>query len=389
MQIRSVFVPVTLLLSAFAFGACAAPEQEEELFDEDRCNDPGVSCQAYGRAAGWQNKPPAYELGNGTTAPTIRMVHQSTVGWDPVDLEFNPRSPRDLWIINKGTGHMTVVKNIGTSQSQVIERRDPAHSHFMNKPPALAMAGTHPQFGQLWATCGDGDNGGNYFMGPTLYSAELNIFGGNNPTTNLGSHLDMLHSTPFCRGIAWAGTGNQYFVFNSFNKAIDFYDFKQDHGIGWDDHSDGVVRRFWNNQVKGVTGVESHLSWNLEEKKLYVADTGNKRILALDPAGAQSTAPMQGLEPTAERAYYETPVKVAVSSPLLEQPSGIESSGGLVFVTDAKTSKIHAFKTSDGSLVKTLDTGLAAGSLAGLNFGPDGKIYFVDRKAAKIFRIDP
>jgi sugar lactone lactonase YvrE len=291
--------------------------------------------------------------------------------------------------MNYATSHMTIVKNPGTSQAQVIERRDPAYTHYMYKPTGIAMAGTHPEWGQLWATCGDNDSYGNYHMGPTLYSAELDIFGGNNPQTGLGSHLDMLHSTSFCRGIAWAGEGNQYFVFNSYSRAIDFYDFKQDHGPGNTDHSDGVVRRFWNNQVKGVNGVMSSVSFNADDKKLYVADTGNRRILALDPSLGRPVAPFPGSEDIAERRYFESPLAVLTTDTILEQPSGLEASGGLAFVTDAKTSQIHAFDLATGERVRSLDTGRPPGSLAGLNFGPDGKLYFVDRLASRVYRIDP
>jgi DNA-binding beta-propeller fold protein YncE len=251
------------------------------------------------------------------------------------------------------------------------------------------MAGSSTDWGQLWGTCGDNDNGGNYFMGPTLYSAELDIFGGMNQQTGLGSHLDMLHSTSFCRGIAWAGSGNQYFVFNSFKKSIDYYDFVVDHGPGFDDHSDGRIRRYWNNQVKGVDGVMSHVAWNSDDKKLYVADTGNKRILVLDPSEGEETAPMEGNEPIIQRSYYEAPVKVLMAGGVLQQPSGIEASGGLAFVTDAKTSMIHAIEIATGGVIRSLDTGLPPGSLAGLNFGPDGKIYFVDRIGSKVYRVDP
>lgn len=389
MMIRH-FVPVALLLSAsFSTFACSSETQEEELFEADRCADEGVTCQAYGRSKDYANKPPAYELGTAAKPAKLTVVYQSKAGWEPVDLEFNPRSPRDLWIMNYATSHMTIVKNVGTKSAQVIERRDPAYGHFMNNPPGFAMASTSPEWGQLWGTCGDGDNGGNFFMGPTLYSAELNVFGGENRQTGLGSHLDMLHSTSYCRGIAWAGTGNQYFVFNANNKSIDFYDFVKDHGPGFDDHADGRIRRFWNNQVKGVDGVVSHVAWNTDEKTLYVADTGNKRVLVLDPAKGRATAPMQGMEEIVERSYFEAPVKVVTTGGPLVAPSGIEASGGLVFVTDAATSQIHAFDTRTGALVRSLDTGLPEGSLAGLNFGPEGKIYFVDRLTSRVYRLDP
>lgn len=373
---------------ALALIACTAPTEEEELFPADRCTGEGVSCDAFGRAVDATEKAPAYELGTDDKPAKMTLVHQSNPLWDPVDLEFNPRSPRDLWINNYKTGHMTVVKNIGTSKAQVIERRDVAWSHFQNKPPAFAF-GSDSQWGQTWGTCGDGDNGGNFFMGPTLYTANLDIFGGQNPTTRLGSHLDMLHSTSYCRGIAWGGEGNKYFAFNSFNKAIDYYDFAADHGPGWDDHSDGIIRRYWNGQLKGVDGVNSSVSWNPTDKRLYVADTGNKRILALDPTAGRFIAPMPGNERIVERAYYEAPVVEVVSGGVLDTPSGLEASGDLIFTTDATTSKIHAFSIAEKKLVRSFDTHLAAGSLSGMNFGPDGKIYFVDRKAGAIYRLDP
>jgi hypothetical protein len=392
MTVRT-FLPLSLaLFASFAAPGCAADDAspDEEQFAQDRCNDENVVCEAYGRAANAATKPPAYELGDGTRTPTMKVVYEGQSGFGPVDLEFNPRNPREMWILHYGTSHATIVRNPGLSTVEVIERRDPAYTHYMYKPVGLAMGGTSTQWGQLWSTCGDNDNGGDDHMGPTMYSADLRLFGYQNPNTGLGTHLDMLHSTSYCRGIAWAGTKNQYWVFNSDQGALDFYDFKMDHGPGNTDHSDGVIRRFANRQVKGVSGVMSHMSWDAQTKKLYVADTGNKRIISLDPANAQLIAPLPGNEFIAARDYYEGTLKTVVSSSAgLVQPSGLEASGGLVFVTDASTSKIHAFKMSDGSLVRSFSTGLPSGSLAGLNFGPEGKIYFVDRTGNRVYRLDP
>lgn len=387
-----ILFPVAIF-SLFSLGAvgCSADSADDELFPEDRCNEEGVTCQAYGRQ-NHQNKPPAYELGDGVRTPTLKLIHQGYPGSQPVDLEFNPRSPRELWIVSYATHHLTIIKNAGTTRqaSVPIERRDPAYSHYMYMPSALAMGGPLPPYGQTWAACGDNDSGGRDHMGPTLFTADLSIFATQNPYTGLGSHLDMLHSTSYCRGLSWAGQGNQYWAFNADKHAIDFYDFKSPHEPGGTDHSDGVVRRYWNNQVKGVDGVMSHIGYNPDDKKVYIADTGNKRILALDPSQGVAVAPFPGTENIAERQYYEAPIKVVVPpGNVLQAPSGIEASGGLAFVTDAATSKIHAFKLSDGSLVRTFDTGLAPWSLAGLNFGPEGKIYFVDRREARVYRIDP
>jgi hypothetical protein len=388
MKSRFLLPAAMLVATSFGASACASNDDaDDELFAADRCDEEGVSCMAYGRK-NHQGRPPAYELGLGTRAVTFTTVYQGHEGVEPVDVEFNARSPREMWVVNYVTSHVTVVRNPGTSQAEVIERRDPAYSHYMFQPPAIAFGTPHAQWGQQFATCGDNDAFGRYFMGPTLYSAELNIFG-YQTQGGLGTHLDMLHSTAYCRGIAWAGEGNKYWTFNAHNGAIDFYDFAQDHGPGNNDHSDGIIRRFWTNQVSGVDGVMSHVSVNSDDQKVYVADTGNKRILVLDPTEAQPVAPMPGAEIIAERRFFEAPVHVLVPPGTLAAPSGIEASGGLAFVTDAETSKIHAFSLVDGELVKTLDTGLPPGSLAGLNFGPEGKIYFVDRLQSRVIRIDP
>src|SRR5688572_30860417 len=100
------------------------------------------------------------------------------------------------------------------------------------------------------------------------------------PVTN-GSHLDMLHQSPWCMGIAhWSG--NVYFVFDGNNGHVVYYDFQADHGPGADDHSDGIVRRYLDAQVTRVPGVPGHLIVDKASSWLYVADTGGRRIPRMD-----------------------------------------------------------------------------------------------------------
>src|SRR5690242_13789753 len=109
------FLPLFSLTALASLGApaCAADDQAptEEQFAEDRCNDENVVCEAYGRATGYQNKPEAYELGDGVRTPTMKVVYQGQTGFSPVDLEFNPRAPKEMWIVNYGTSHATIVRN--------------------------------------------------------------------------------------------------------------------------------------------------------------------------------------------------------------------------------------------------------------------------------------
>lgn len=371
-------------------GCSGATDEDGGRAPVDRCEEEATQCQAYG------SKNPnsdGTELGKGDGSPSsvkFTTIFQGPEGHQPVDLEFNPTRSRELWVLNYASSSVTIITNPGLESQSAKMIRDPAYAHFMNRPPGLAFGvASESGYGQEWATCGDNDNGGNYFMGPTLYSASEDLFG-IQTEGGLGSHLDMLHSTPYCRGIAWAGVKNTFYTFNAFTKSIEYYDFRDNHAPGEDDHSDGQIRRYWNGKVSGLDGAMSHLSFDRSTQKLYVADTGNQRIAVLDPSKAQKVAPMPGVnEPTISRDYWETPLVELVPPGTLEAPSGIEATGGLVFVTDALTSTFYAFKAKTGELVRKLETGLPKASLAGFNFGPDGKIYFVDRVKNRVVRIDP
>lgn len=337
--------------------------------------------------------PPGHEIGwkDGSPASVaFTVVFEPEKLRDPWDLAFNPSKPTELWVLNYKDDSVYILQSPGTPEMTSVRRRDPAASHFMDAPPAIAFGVVLPQWGQTWGVCGDNDNsanGGTNFMGPALFSAEPDIFAKPTPD-GLGSHLDMLHSTNFCRGIAHV-QDNVYFAFNSHKGSLDLYDFKVDHGPGMDDHSDGEILRYVEGAVAGVDGVPSHVIYNPADAHLYAADTGNKRIVKLDTKSGTVGASFFGLEDVVVRRRVDGAVLTDVVPPgLLEQPAGIELYKDKLYVTDAATSRFYAFDLQ-GKLLRQLDTGLPPGSLAGLVMGPDGKVYFVDRLSGRVLRIDP
>jgi outer membrane protein assembly factor BamB len=313
-------------------------------------------------------------------------VYEPDAPRQPTDLAFNSDNPSELWVVNRD-GSVLIIEHPGEENATSIRRRDPAADHFMDHPPALAWGTDSAMWGPTWGVCSDGNNGGDYFVGPSLMPGSLDIFAKPTPK-GLGSHLDMLHSTAYCRGIAHV-LANIYWVFNSDKGSLDKYDFHKDHGPGNDDHSDGEIWRYATGAVQGVDDVPSHLFYDADDQYLYIADTGNKRIAKLDTTKGTMGPSFPGSEDIQTRRMVNGAVVVdVVSTGLLSAPSGLEIRGGLLFVSDNATSKFHVFDKM-GKLIRSLDTGLPPQSLAGLAFGQDGKAYFTNLQDSRVYRIDP
>ena len=168
----------------------------------------------------------------------------------PMDLAFDPDEPTMLWIPNRADDSMTIVFDAGLPTQSSENRVDPYALHFMEEVSSI-------DFGQsgTFGTCQESRNtyngqaAPNDFTGPTLWPSNLDVFAESNPAaveyltqlfgfpTDLGSHLDMQHETPLCTGIAWE-RDNVYWTFDGLNETIDRVDFQEDHGPGYDDHSD-------------------------------------------------------------------------------------------------------------------------------------------------------
>jgi dipeptidyl aminopeptidase/acylaminoacyl peptidase len=333
--------------------------------------------------------PPGYQIGYGDSSPasvSFALVHEQDKLRQPTDLAFNPSKLTELWVVNRLDDSTIIIQNPGAPEMTSERRHDPAATHFMDRPPAIAFGSVDAEWGQTFAVCGDSDNGGDDFMGAALFTADLDVYAKPTPD-GLGSHLDMLHSTSFCRGLAHY-EANVYWVFNSDKGSIDKYDFKDDHGPGADDHSDGEIYRYIRTTLTGVTGIPSHLAFDLTSRQLYIADTGSGRIMKLDTTSGTVGASFSGDEPALRRYMDDAVVTDVVAPGVLTSPSGLELHDGILFVSDHATSRFYAFDL-EGKLLRQLDTGFAPESLAGFTFGPDGKIYFVDMLTSRVHRLDP
>lgn len=366
-----------------------------------------------GKVTGGSTAAPA--AGSGGTSNSAPVAQVTVIATrelaTPTDLDFNPYVADELWVVNHADASATIISNASSDSRSVLRRQDPeGQRHFMPYPTGIAFGGRDttivdaqgkPVIG-TFATCHESPED---FMGPTLWTSDLRIFGiskedrappFNGPDTGAegpGSHIDMLHRTPACTGIAWEGAGNVYWTFSGTNSMFVRYDFAKDHGIGNDDHSDGSE---WRYPVKGVAYVAntpSALAYDADAKKLYMADTGNGRVITFDPTSASAEKPMSSSAnvddlQVAMDMSGATVTELVPSSYGLQRPSGVALHDQHLFVTDNATSIIHIFTLGGAPVAKLTIPDVSAGGLAGLTFGPDGKLYFVDMAGSRVLRLE-
>jgi hypothetical protein len=357
------------------------------------------------KPAGWQ-----IGIGDGTSLSVgVTFIYGPDFPKETTDLAFDPNQPNRLYVLHREyesqdpcgeeaatfegcsslEGSTAIIDNPGTDQVSVQVIQDDNALHFMRRPTGIAFSPTNGTF----ATCGEHRTGNatddpTNYMGPTLWSTDLSVYGVTPPGGN-GSHLDMLHATPYCMGAA-AEVDNVYWFFNGMFGAIDRVDFKMDHGPGQDDHSDGEYLRYIEGQVARVPNVPSHLVFHDASKMLYIADTGNARVIRLDTT---SGTPAGAMTPTFETLAVASDMEGAtvedvVPAGTLQQPSGLVIHDDVLFVSDMATSTLYAYDL-DGNPLRSLQTELPPGSLTGLTIGPDELLYFADKPNGGVWRIEP
>lgn len=338
-------------------------------------------------------------LGNGShesLADVMARVGTRSDDLDgPRDLAFNTERPGDLWVVNERDDSVTVFRDAGTPDQTSRHYVDPYALHFMDHVSAIAF-GAPGTFGTAQDSRNTYDNQAppDFFMGPTLWSSDMDIFAETNGAAvaqigyDLGSHLDMLHESPESIGIAW-DHDNVYWVFDGYDGAIVRYDFNEDHGPGFDDHSDGDIRRWLRGEVERIDDAPAHLTFDPGTKLLYVADPGNNRILAIDTTSGRAGASLPKTEPGTKHVAWKDAdwwVLVEGADVGLVAPVGIELIQGALFVTDFETSELHAFGL-DGQHLDWAPTGLPAGSLGGITGKSLDDLWFVDTAGHAVYRL--
>ncbi len=327
---------------------------------------------------------------------TIENVEVSTLGSSlfqglsiPMDLEFNPEAPTQLWVVNKGDSSMTIFADVFGDEPIARKRNAPGNLHFLAKPSSLAFG-----LPNVLATVHEEDQATQPstpadFMGPTLWTANPNIFDGGH-----GGHIDMLHNSPNAMGIAWE-IGNAFWVFDGAHSALTRYNFNMDHGPGGTDHSDGRTHRYVQGEVQRKPGVVSHMF--VHGDLLYVPDTGHNRIATLD-INSGTMGPTVGPNydyrvADQQRMMMDADLLTFLEGSDIERmsaPAGLEIVDDIIYITDNDTSTIFAFDMT-GELLDWLDVSevVQPNGLQGMAISEHGDIYIADSVGQTILKIAP
>ncbi|NUN15887.1 MAG: hypothetical protein HUU55_19860 [Myxococcales bacterium] len=370
------------LVVTIAIGSTLSPELDS---DANGCPD---TCDAV-------TIPPTVPEFGGAGGVNIKVIGTATHKLSVVrDLAFNPQFPNQLWAFNRATDSTTIFFNPDTPQQTWEWRKDGFGNHFMEEVSSAAFG-----VNNTFATCQesqntyDGQAAPNNFMGPALWPGDLSVYAKVNqtyipPKYLLGSHLDMLHWSPLCMGIAH-DKNNVYWVFDGYHGYIVRYDFGVPHGYGEDDHSDGIIRTYPMALVKRVAGIPSHMELDKTTGWLYVADTGNKRIFRLNTTTGtvkQAMPVSSWNEPLKEFSIMQNSTVQMLVTTGLTQPSGLALSDNRIFVSDYFNGDIFVYSTT-GALLDRLKTG--ASGVTGLTFGPDGRLWYTNPKTNTVSVLNP
>jgi hypothetical protein len=309
----------------------------------------------------------------------------------PTDLDFHPDLEKNqMWVINKRTesigGSTVIYDNPGETNQADISLVDQNAWHFMSLPTGIAF-GKNGNFANSPGVFDANHNGGAAFTGPALWSGDLGVYA--QPSGGNGSHLDMLHVSPYSQGIAHEKQ-NVYWVFDGYNNDIVRYDFVNDHGPGNSFHEDAIIHRYKDFAVSRDPNhkVVSHLV--VSNGFVYSVDYGNKRVFRIEiGTGSIGNTPAYGpFENIVEYKYIVDYNWEEVVTTGLVEPAGIEIIENHMLVTDYATGEIIVYDITNMPATELGRIPTGATGIMGVKIGPKGNIWFVDFDKNTVNRVD-
>jgi len=287
-------------------------------------------------------------------------------------------------------GSTVIFHNAGLDNHSSEYRKDSYSRHFMNNASSIAFDDNG--FFANTLECQDANyNSNGFFSGPTLWDSDLSIYAVmNQDGPLLGSHLDMIHQSPYSMGIEYAGSGNIYWVFDGYHSSIVRYDFAMPHEIGGSDHSDGRVWRYDEVDILRQEGIPSHMVLDDESGLLYIADTGNQRILRFNTNSGNYSYDLSPYGESLEEYHMmENADWEILIDQGLESPSGIDLFNDHLVVSDHSTGNIIFYDISVNPPIELgrIDTG-NENSIMGIKIDPNQKIWYVNYQNNSLIRVD-
>ena len=355
-------------------------DNSNDTLTKDTEAGPGIPNYLDGYVGGWHN--------------IVQVANSSNQIADPTDLDFHPvLTNNELWVANRGTensGSSTItIYNAGQSGQSSVYKQDGNAYHFMSLTTGIAFS-LNGNWANSPGVYDANHNGGAAFTGPSLWSSDMSIYA--QPSGGNGSHLDMLHLSPYSQGIA-AEVDNVFWVFDGNTNDIVRYDFAEDHGPGNSFHGDAIVRRYSDDAVQKDANDEivSHLVLDGNSQWLYVVDHGNDRVIRIDinTGSDQGGSPNYAAnEPVEEYTEYTGYTQETVVSSGLTKPAGIDVVEDRMIVSEYESGDIiiYDISTIPAVEIERISTGMS--SVQGVKIGPDGRIWFVDSGTNGVYRID-
>ena len=324
------------------------------------------------------------------TIPLITPIADFSNQLDkPTDLAFFPiLGKNELWIINQrneNAGGSTVIVSDASVEPSGFEHQVDGNSwHFMSLPTGMAFSTDNYNFATSPGVQ-DANHSGGTFTGPTLWSSDPLIYA--KPSGGNGSHLDMLHGSPFSMGIAHE-VDNVFWVYDDWNNDIVRYDFVKDHGPGNDDHSDAIIRRYKNIGISKVSDIPNHMIMDKETGWLYFIDNGSARVMRLDINSGVSGGSIPEInEPLAEHSIVvDFTVEEIINTGLI-RPCGIEMIENRLLVSDYDNGDIIVYdmdnEFAELGRLETFNPGIT-----GITVGPEGNIWYTNRLDNQLMKVE-